>query len=145
MKLSCKGLILLVFRSFKYLYATTNLFIAANLILLLNLAPAAAQSTVTLNESLLVNSSPMRAGVAVSTSTYYDSGQLFKNLLGVTNPGFEGFIQQEIIGCISGSTTTCVNNYQWDQAPLNYWAGATAYFCCSASSANPNFGLTRTI
>ena len=134
-----------MFYSSKYLRATTNLFVAVNLILFLSLAPAAAQSTVSLNESLLVNSSPMKVGVAVSTSNYYDAGQLFKNLLAASNPGFEGFIQQEIVGCVSGSATTCVNNYQWDQAPLNYWTGATAYFCCSASSANPNFGLTRTI
>jgi hypothetical protein len=134
-----------VFYASKYLYATTNLFIAVNLILVLGLPHADAQSTVALNESLSVNSSPMKVGVAVSSSNYYDAGQLFKNLLAAANPGFEGFIQQEIVGCISGSTTTCVNNYQWDQAPLNYWAGATAYFCCSASSANPNFGLTRTI
>jgi hypothetical protein len=106
--------------------------------------PARA-ATITLNESVLVNPSPMRFGVNVSTSTSYDSGQFAKNLLFTENPGFEGVIQQEIIGCISGSVTTCVNNYPYDQAPSDYWAGATAYFCCSASSSNPNFGLTRTI
>ncbi len=134
-----------MFLASKHLYATRNLLVVLNLTLSLGVIPAFAQSTVTLTESLLVNSSPMKAGVALSTSTYYDTGQLFKNLLAASNPGFEGFIQQEIVGCISGTTTTCVNNYQWDQAPLNYWAGATAYFCCSASSTNPNFGLTRTI
>ncbi len=80
-------------------------------------------STITLNELTLVNESPMKIGVNLSTPTSYDSGQFFKNLLYTVNPGFEGFIQQEIVGCISGSTTTCVNNYQWDQAPANYWAG----------------------
>ena len=105
-------------------------------------APAA---NITLNELALVNSSPMRIGVNVSTSNYYDGGQLFKNLLFTTNPGFEGYIQQEIIGCASGTSTSCVNYYPYDQAPNNYWAGATAYFCCSASSGNSNLGLTRTI
>jgi hypothetical protein len=110
---------------------------------LVNLAAQAA--TITLDESVPVNTSPMKIGVNVSTSTYYDSGQMFKNLLFTVNPGFEGFIQQEIVGCISGSTTTCTNYNQYDIAPLNYWAGATAYFCCSASPSNPNFGLTRTV
>src|SRR5580704_9265960 len=80
-------------------------------------------ATVTLNELAPVNASPMRIGVNLSTSTSYDSGQLFKNLLFTANPGFEGYIQQEIVGCISGSATTCVNYYMWDLAPANYWAG----------------------
>jgi hypothetical protein len=35
---------------------------------------------ITLNESVVINPSPLRTGVNVSTSTSYDSGQLFKNL-----------------------------------------------------------------
>ena len=106
---------------------------------------SARAATITLNESVLVNTSPMRFGVNVSTSNNYDSGQLFRNLLFTVNPGFEGYLQQEIIGCISGSATTCTNYYQWDQAPANYWAGATATFCCSASTTNANSGQTRSI
>ena len=115
-------------------------------LLLLLLGCMCAQSaTVTLNDSIVVNASPMRIGVNVSTSNYYDSGQLFKNLLFTVNPGFEGFIQQEIVGCISGTVSTCTNYYQSDLVPSNYWAGATAYFCCSASSSDANLGLTRII
>jgi hypothetical protein len=105
----------------------------------------ASAATITLNESVSVNPAPMRIGVNVSASNYYDSGQMFKNLLFTVNPGFEGFIQQEIVGCSSGSATTCVNYNSYDQVPLNYWAGATAYFCCSASLSNSNLGLTATI
>ena len=115
------------------------------LIVCVCISMSAQAASIILNESALVDSAPMRIGVNVSTSNYYDSGQLFKNLLFTVNPGFEGYIQQEIIGCISGSATTCVNYYQWDQAPANYWAGSTAYFCCSASGTSANLGLIRTI
>ncbi|HWE51900.1 MAG TPA: fibronectin type III domain-containing protein [Bryobacteraceae bacterium] len=106
---------------------------------------SAGSITVTLNESVPVNSAPMKMGVTVSTSSNYDSGQLFKNLLFTVNPGFEGYIQQEIVGCLSGSSTSCLSYNQYDQAPANYWAGASAWFCCSATGSNTNFGLTANV
>jgi hypothetical protein len=113
--------------------------------LLLWLAVVSQAATITLNEAVVVNPAPMRIGVSVSTSNDYDSGQFFKNLLYTVNPGFDGFIEQQIVGCISGSATTCTASNQYDQVPVNYWAGTTAYFCCSASGTTANFGLTRTV
>ena len=53
-----------------------------------------------------------RLGINLSGQTYYDSGQMLRNLV-FRNPGFEGETWQSILHCKHITATTCTddNNY----------------------------------
>jgi hypothetical protein len=65
-----------------------------------------------------------RFGINLGQQTYYDSGQMTKNLV-FQNPGFESTIYQSTIRCASGTATTCVDDDVYAQWPDGFWKGAT--------------------
>lgn len=97
------------------------------------LATAVQAQTLTLSEATTVQASPNRIGINFAATNYYDSGQMYKNLVGFNNPGFEGFVKSQIIYCANGTTTTCVADDIYDGAPTNFWAGATFQFKVGAT------------
>ncbi len=64
-----------------------------------------------------------RFGINISNETYYDAGQMTKNLV-FRNPGFEGEIYQSTIRCASGSALTFADDDQWSAWPTGFWNGA---------------------
>src|SRR5580698_8657540 len=74
-------------------------------------------------ESTVLQSSVKRLGMNLGGMTFYDSGQLTKNLIS-RNPGFEGEIYQSTIRCASGTATTCVDDDAVSAWPAGYWEHA---------------------
>ena len=65
-----------------------------------------------------------RLGINLSFQTFYDSGQISKNLV-LRNPGFEGEIFQSTIRCASGTANTCVDDDIYSGWPNGFWNGAS--------------------
>ena len=64
-----------------------------------------------------------RLGINLGEQTYYDSGQLTKNLL-YRNPGFEGLEYRSILHCLIGGQGTCTDSRHAFQWPAGFWDGA---------------------
>lgn len=73
--------------------------------------------------SAILQHSVKRLGINLGNMTYYDAGQLTKNLV-MRNPGFEGEIYQSIIRCAAGTPTTCVDDDAVSAWPKGFWNGA---------------------
>jgi hypothetical protein len=65
-----------------------------------------------------------RLGINLSLETFYDSGQMTRNLI-FRNPGFEGEIFQSVIRCASGTSATCVDDDPYSGWPDGFWNHAT--------------------
>ena len=118
------------------------LFIAA--VLAFFSIPASAQ-TLTLNDGSILRSNPHRMGVNIGAIDYWDNGQVLKNLIGSTNPGFEPLLDQQIWSlAVAGSTTTFTVPDQWDGVPTNYWAGGT-FQVVESQSGGAELGCSGTI
>ena len=74
--------------------------------------------------SSIVQPSVKRLGINLSEPTYYDAGQMTKNLV-FRNPGFEGGIYNSIVRCESGSSTSCTDENTISSWPAGFWKGAT--------------------
>ena len=97
------------------------------LTLLLGSALLSAQPT-TINVSSTVLQGPVkRLGINLGTQTFYDSGQMMKNLVFI-NPGFEGEVFQSVILCASGTASTCNDDNAFSGWSSNFWNGATFEF-----------------
>jgi len=82
--------------------------------------------TLSLNDGSIVQSGTNRIGVNIGSLDYYDNGQILKNLIGSTNPGFEPLQQHQIWTLTAaGTETTFTVPDQYDGVPPNYWAGGT--------------------
>jgi len=64
-----------------------------------------------------------RLGINLGEQTYYDSGQMTRNLL-YRNPGFEGMEYRSILHCIVGGQGTCIDTRHAFQWPAGFWDGA---------------------
>ena len=64
-----------------------------------------------------------RLGINLGEQTYYDSGQMTKNLL-YRNPGFEGMEYRSILHCLVGGAGTCIDTRHAFQWPTGFWDGA---------------------
>lgn len=95
--------------------------------LLLGCASSYAQTTDIAIGSTILQPSVKRLGVNLGVLTFYDSGQITKNLV-FRNPGFEGQIFQSTIRCASGSANTCVDDDPYSGWPADFWKGATVEF-----------------
>jgi hypothetical protein len=84
-------------------------------------------------------SSVTRLGVNLSDQTYWDSGQMTKNLT-FKNPGFEGMKYRVIFHCASTTANTCTDDNQYNAQPTGYWNGAS-YRVMTGNAA----GVTGTI
>ena len=84
-------------------------------------------------------SSVTRLGVNLSDETYWDSGQMTKNLV-FENPGFEGLNYRMVLKCAVVTANTCQDDNQYAAMAANYWVGST-YRIMSGASA----GMTGTV
>ena len=72
-----------------------------------------------------VQQSPVKhLGVNLSIQTYYDSGQMLRNLL-YRNPGFEGETWQSVLECVAVTATSCTDENIYNVWPANFLVGAT--------------------
>lgn len=69
----------------------------------------------------------LRLGMNLGSQSFYDSGQMMKNLL-FRNPGFEGEIYQSVIRCASGTGDSCTDDNPSAAWPSGFWDGASYEF-----------------
>lgn len=74
-----------------------------------------------------------RLGVNLGDQTYWDSGQMLKNLVFI-NPGFEGLKYRSIMRCASVTASTCTDDNDYSPQPTGYWNNAT-YTVLSGAAA----------
>ena len=89
--------------------------------------------------STVLQPSVSRLGINLSDQTFYDSGQMLKNLI-FQNPGFEGEKYRSIMICAATTANTCTDDNQFSPQTTGFWNGAT-YTVISGKSA----GKTGTI
>ena len=103
------------------------LFLAASLEPPEASAAAAQNSTVGVTHFRVTNQVVLpnvtRLGINLGEQTYYDSGQMTKNLL-YRNPGFEGMEYRSILHCLVGGPGTCIDSRHAFQWPVGFWDGA---------------------
>ena len=80
-----------------------------------------------------------RLGINLGDQSYWDSGQLLKNLVW-RNPGFEGMMYRSILKCSAVTATTCMDDNQYSRQQTGFWTGGT-YLILSGNSA----GKTGTV
>ena len=73
-----------------------------------------------------------RLGINMSGQTYYDSGQMMRNLT-FANSGFEAETWQSVLKCKVVSGTTCSDSDPWAAWPANFFKGATYEFIYGAA------------
>ena len=64
-----------------------------------------------------------RFGINLSGQTFYDSGQLMKNLI-FRNPGFEGETWQSFLHCKTADANTCIDDNPYSPWPTGFLDGA---------------------
>jgi hypothetical protein len=69
-------------------------------------------------------SSVKHLGVNLAGDNFYDSGQMFRNLI-FGNPGFEGETWQTIMQCVAVTATSCTDSNIYNVWPANFLQGAT--------------------
>jgi alpha-L-arabinofuranosidase len=79
-----------------------------------------------------VQSGVKRFGINLGGQTFYDSGQMMKNLIHI-NPGFEGETWQSILRCAGVTETSCTDVNQWDQWPQDFLKDASFVVLSGAS------------
>ncbi len=105
----------------------------------------AAAQTLTLNDGAILQSNPGRAGLNIGAIDYWDQGQILKNLIGSSNPGFEPLQNRQIWSLIAaGTTTTFTVPDIYDTIPANYFAGGT-FTVVETQSGGAEMGCTGTI
>jgi hypothetical protein len=71
----------------------------------------------------IILSDVTRLGINLGEQTYYDSGQMTRNLL-YRNPGFEGMEYRSILHCLIAGPGTCIDTRHAFQWPAGFWNGA---------------------
>ncbi|MGA2350887.1 MAG: chitobiase/beta-hexosaminidase C-terminal domain-containing protein, partial [Terracidiphilus sp.] len=113
--------------------------------ILVFLSVCASSQTLSLNDGSIVRSSTNRIGVNIGAIDYWDNGQILKNLIGSSNPGFEPLLDRQIWSlAAAGTTTTFTVPDQYDGVPANYWAGGT-FTVVESQSGGAELGCTGTI
>src|SRR5580658_2568802 len=94
-----------------------------------------AQSTPTTIQitGAVQQASVSRLGVNLSDETYWDSGQMTKNLV-FENPGFEGLKYRVIFHCATVTANSCMDDNQFNAQLANFWAGGS-YLVMSGNAA----------
>jgi hypothetical protein len=64
-----------------------------------------------------------RLGINLGEQTYYDSGQMMRNLL-YRNPGFEGMEYRSILRCVQSGPPACTDTRHSFSWPAGFWDGA---------------------
>jgi hypothetical protein len=65
-----------------------------------------------------------RLGINLGEQTYYDSGQMMRNLL-YRNPGFEGMAYRSILHCLQSGPSNCTDTHHAFTWPAGFWDGAS--------------------
>jgi hypothetical protein len=105
----------------------------------------AQAQTLSLNDGSIVRSDTNRIGVNIGAIDYWDNGQILKNLIGSSNPGFEPLLAQQIwVVDTAGTTTTFTIQDAYDGVPPNYWTGGT-FTVIESESGGAELGCTGTI
>ena len=89
--------------------------------------------------SAVQQSSVKRLGINLGDQTYWDSGQIMKNLI-FKNPGFEGGKYRSVMICNTVTANSCTDDNQYSPQPTGFWTGAT-YSLLSGNSV----GVTGTV
>jgi hypothetical protein len=104
---------------------------ASKFLIFMNLLAGAAvlpAQVTTINVNNQVLQSPVkRFGINLGSTTFYDSGQMLKNLI-TNNPGFEGEIAQSMLQCGSGTATSCTHPNYYSGWGADFWDGASYQF-----------------
>ncbi len=109
------------------------------------LSVSVSAQTLSLNDGSIIQSKTNRIGVNIGAIDYWDSGQILKNLIGATNPGFEPLQNRQIWALTAaGTATTFTIPDQYDGIPPNYWAGGT-FTVVESQSGGAELGCTGTI
>jgi hypothetical protein len=126
-------------------YISIHAIVALSLGIMTLLSGAAQAQTLTLNDGSIVRSNTNRVGVNIGAIDYWDNGQILKNLIGSSNPGFEPLQAQQIwvVGTAGTSTTFAVQDI-YDGVPPNYWAGGT-FTVVESQTGGAELGCTGTI
>jgi alpha-L-arabinofuranosidase len=105
------------------------------------LSPAALMAQATNFEigTTVQRSSVKHLGVNLAGDNFYDSGQMFRNLI-FGNPGFEGETWQTIMQCVAVTATSCTDSNIYNIWPANFLQGATFQVINGTAS-----GVTGTI
>ncbi len=93
--------------------------------------PAPGITTITIGPEVL-HTGVKRLGINLSGQSFYDSGQMLRNLT-FRNPGFEGETWQSILRCKSVSATTCTDENQYAVWPAGFLDGAHYEFLSGRS------------
>ncbi len=98
---------------------------------------------------IAIGSSPARTGlkrlgINLSGQTYYDSGQMLRNLVS-RNPGFEGEMWQSILQCKSVTPTTCTDGNQYTVWPANFLQGASFEIISGAAAGESGTVLASSL
>ena len=102
-------------------------------------APQPTVTTITIGPEVL-RTNVKRLGINLSGQTFYDSGQMLRNLT-FRNPGFEGETWQSILRCKSVTPTTCTDENQYAVWPAGFLDGATFELLSGPSKGNT--GMVR--
>ncbi len=103
-----------------------------------------AQTTTNIDiSSTVVQPTVKRLGINLGDQTYWDSGQMLKNLT-FRNPGFEGETFNVIIRCGKGSATTCQDENEFSSWPAGFYNGASFEFIYGSSKGRTGTVTTST-
>lgn len=102
--------------------------------------------------SRVIRSHVQRYGINLGGQTFYDSGQMMRNLV-FRNPGFEGLHYRSILHCAQVTATSCTTDNPDAAWPAAFWNGATFHALngpatgqiastVAPSKASPRRGLT---
>jgi len=80
----------------------------------------------------VVRSGVKHFGINISGQSFYDSGQMMRNLI-FRNPGFEGETWQTVLQCKVVNANSCADNDEWSGWPANFAKGATYEFISGAA------------
>jgi alpha-L-arabinofuranosidase len=83
-------------------------------------------------QTRVLRSNVKRFGINLSGQSYYDSGQLMRDLA-FRNPGFEGEMWQTVLNCRFVNGNSCADNDEWSGWPKDFAKGATFEFFYGAA------------
>jgi len=122
----------------------TALHIFITAILFTGACAASAQTTTDVAISSSVQQASVhRLGVNLGDETYFDSGQIMKNLI-FNNPGFEGLRYRMIFKCSKVTSNTCQDDNQYASMATSYWVDGT-YRVLSGTQAGTQGNITASL
>jgi alpha-L-arabinofuranosidase len=94
------------------------------ILILLSCIASAQTATNVAVTNVIQQSTVKRLGVNLGDQTYWDSGQLLKNLV-FQNPGFEAGKYRSIMICAAVTGNTCTDDNEYSPMTTGFWKGAT--------------------